>query len=157
VIDREQYADGGVSAPYLIYPNFKTRPGDNAVAAGRLVEVPDQRDNPNHFKVRRSRPDQVGELLTMLVTPEPLDLKIGRQPLKLSDEQFTKWEKDYSAKAERFELSGGAGTAYTESEKKAGSGPDALLTQDDPPPQTLYKVTCEPDKPIMLSLPVKIK
>ncbi|MGH9661368.1 MAG: hypothetical protein ACRD96_22670, partial [Bryobacteraceae bacterium] len=39
VIDREQYADGTLSPPYLIYPNFKTRPGDNAIAAGRIVEV----------------------------------------------------------------------------------------------------------------------
>jgi hypothetical protein len=93
----------------------------------------------------------------MLVTPEPLNLAVGRQPLKLSEEQFATWEKDYGATAERFELSGGAGTAYTPAEKGAGGSTDTLLTQDDPPPQTLYKISAEPGKPLLLNLAVRIQ
>ena len=63
VIDREQYADGSASEPYLIFPTSRTRGGDNRVEAGRLIEVPDQADRPNYFSVRRSRPDQVAETL----------------------------------------------------------------------------------------------
>jgi len=157
VLDREQYADGTVSAAYLIYPNHRTRPGDNAVAGGRVVEIPDQRDKPNHFRVRRSRADQTAELLSLLVTSEPLDnIKIGATPLKISEEQFAEWEKKYGVQAERFELSGGAGSTYTSSEKQAGSS-DTALTQDDPFPQTLYRVSAEPGKPLLLNLPVQIK
>jgi hypothetical protein len=157
VLDREQYADGSVSPAYLIYPNHRTRPGDNAVAGGRVVEIPDQRDRPNHFRVRRSRADQTAELLSLLVTPEPLDnIKIGATPLKISEEQFAEWEKKYGVQAERFELSGGAGSTYTSSEKQAGSTA-AVLTQDDPFPQTLYRVSAEPGKPLLLNLPVQIK
>src|SRR5205814_852089 len=72
VIDREQYADGSSSAPYLIYPNFQNRAGDNAVAPGRLIEIPDRHAEPNHFVIRPSRGDQTGELLALLVTTEPL-------------------------------------------------------------------------------------
>jgi len=158
IIDREQYADGTTSAPYLIYPNHKTRTGDNAVAAGRVVEIPDQRDTPNHFTLKRSRADQTAELLSLLVTKEPLEgLKIGAQPLKISEEQFAEWEKMYGVQAERFELTGGAGAAYTEAEKNAGGSSDTLLTQDDPYPQTLYRVSADPGKALMLNLPVKIK
>jgi hypothetical protein len=157
VIDREQYADGTTSVPYLIYPNYKTRQGDNAVAAGRVIEIPDQRDNPPYFRIRRGRPDQVAEVLTMLITNEPLpNLAIGRQPLKISEEQFTGWEKQFGVQAERFELDGGAGATYSGAEKKAGADGETRMTQDDPMPQTLYRVPSGQDKPILLSVPVRI-
>ncbi|MGH9661302.1 MAG: DUF4384 domain-containing protein, partial [Bryobacteraceae bacterium] len=158
VIDREQYADGTLSPPYLIYPNFKTRPGDNAIAAGRIVEVPDQRDRPNHFRLRRSRPDQTSEVLTMLVTPELLPgLNIGRLPLQLPEAQYKEWEAKYGVEAERFELAGAAGTAYTQAEKSAGAASEARLTQDDPLPQTMYRVPAREGQPILLKVPVKLK
>jgi hypothetical protein len=158
VIDREQYADGTTSAAYLIYPNYKTRTGDNAVAAGRVIEVPDQRDTPNHFIVKPTRPDQVSELLTMLITPEPLaGIDTTLRTVKISDEQFAEWEKLYGVQAERFELSGGAGGTYSVAEKKAGAGGESRLTQDDPMPQTLYRVTCPEGQAILLHVPVKIR
>jgi len=36
VIDREQYADGTLGEPYLIFPTKRTAGGDNEVAIGRL-------------------------------------------------------------------------------------------------------------------------
>ncbi len=158
VIDRELYTDGSTSPPYLIFPNYTTRPGDNVVAAGRVIEIPDQRDRPNHFRLRRSRPDQASELLSMLITPEPLpELKIGRRPLRLAEEQYQEWEKKYAVEAERFELAGGAGQTWTKEEKAAGSSGDSRLTQDDPMPQTLYRVAAEPGKTILVKLPVRLK
>lgn len=156
VIDREQYVDGTTSAPYLIYPNWQTRPGENVVAAGRVLEIPDSRDRPNHFRVRPGRADQVAELFSMLVTPEPLaDLKIGRKPFKLSEEQYKGWETSYAVDVERFELEGGAGTASTK-EEIAAAAANTRLTQDDPMPQTLYKLTSEPGKAILVKVPVKV-
>jgi len=46
VIDREQYADGSLGEPYLIFPTTRTAGGDNSVGIGRLVEIPAQDDNP---------------------------------------------------------------------------------------------------------------
>jgi hypothetical protein len=158
VIDREQYADGTTSAPYLIYPNFRTRTGDNAVAAGRVIEIPDQRDAPNHFTIRPTRPDQVAEVLTMLITTEPLTgIDTRQRTVKLSEDDFKDWEKKYGVQAERFELSGGAGGAYSGAEKKAGAGDQVRLTQDDPMPQTLYRVPTAEGKAILLHVPVKIR
>jgi hypothetical protein len=155
VFDREQYADGKNSPAYLIYPNFQTRPGDNAVAAGRIIEVPDQRDKISYFRLRRGRPDQVGELLSVLVSPEPLDLKIGRDPLAIPDEQMAGWESKYNLETERFELEGGAGTVYTGDEKKAALGA-AQMTRDLASPQTLYRVRPKAGQAVMLQLPVRI-
>ena len=72
VIDREVYADGTASGPFLIYPNRLTRPGDNLVAAGRQMYIPDPRDNPSFFVVQRGKPNQTAEMFSILVTPEPL-------------------------------------------------------------------------------------
>src|ERR1044072_6024418 len=39
VIDREQYANGTLGDPYLVFPTTRTRNGDNQVTAGRLIEI----------------------------------------------------------------------------------------------------------------------
>lgn len=157
VLDREQFSDGTTGPAYLIYPNWQTRQGDNAVAAGRLIEIPDQRDRPNHFRVRRSRADQTGEQLSVFVTPKPLDLKIARKPLEISDAQVAEWEQKFSVTGERFELEGGAGKTYTAAEKQAGSDRNALLTRDDAAPQTLYRVQARAGEPMLLRLPIRLK
>jgi hypothetical protein len=158
VVDREQYASGKVGEPYLIYPNWQTKRGDNTMAAGRLIEIPDQHDEPNCFTIRPSRPDQIGELLTMLVTTEPLaGLAIGREPLRLRDEQYAEWEKKYGVPAQHFELEGGAGKPWTPQEKRAGADHGSRLTQADPLPQTFYRVPDKAGPPILLNLPLKIK
>src|SRR5918999_2173262 len=57
VINREQYADGSVGEPYLIFPTTRTAGGDNEVAIGKLIEIPGQDDAPPFFTMRKSRPD----------------------------------------------------------------------------------------------------
>jgi hypothetical protein len=157
VIDREQFSDGTTGAPYLIYPNQLTRPGDNAVSAGRLIEIPDRRDEPNCFTVRASRPGQTAELLSLVVTPEPLTgLKIGNEPL-LVDKLYAEWEKKWGVQAQRFELDGSAGKAWTEKEKQAGGAAGATLTQDDELPQTLYRVNAKLGSPMVMQLALRIK
>src|SRR6185436_16725383 len=96
VIDRERYASGERSAPYLIFPTSRTRNGDNRVTGGKLIDIPAQDDRPNFFSLRRSRPDQSEDVLTMPVTTEPIqDLEIGSTALKLTNEQVAKWEKQW--------------------------------------------------------------
>jgi hypothetical protein len=141
VIDREQYADGTSSEPFLIFPTTRTRGGDNKVAGGRLIEIPSQEDRPPFFTMRPSRPDQTGERLTILVTTEPLkDLTFGSEPLKLARAVVDDWEARGSAAVERLEMAGGAGRAWSRAEQRAGADGTRLLRQDDPPPQTLFRV-----------------
>lgn len=163
VIDREQYADGSLSEPYLVYPILGSRNGDNAVTAGRVIEIPPQDDDRSYsyFELeplaRGNQPEQVGEVLTVLVTPQKLsDLKIGQEPLALSKEQVAGWEKKWGAQVERIEMVGGAGKAYTSAEKAAGSNPAQRLTADDPPPQTIFHIAAKPGDPLLVNVPLRI-
>jgi hypothetical protein len=157
VIDREKYQDGSHSTPRLIFPTLRTRGGDNAVSAGSVVEVPAQRDNPIFFTLERSRPDHVAELITIIVAPKKLEgVTIGNSPVELARGQVADWEARWGAGVERITLEGGVGQAYTPAEKTAGADPGAQLTQDDPLPQTIYRVAVKPGDSILVTVPLPI-
>ena len=144
VIDRERYANGERGDPYLIFPTARTNGGDNRLSAGKIVEIPSQTDRPNFFSLRRSRANQTDEELTVLLAPAPIpDLMPGAGATKLTNEQVAGWEKQWSGKTvQRFELAGGAGRPWTRAEQEAGasnSSATRLLTQDEAPPQTVYR------------------
>jgi hypothetical protein len=153
VIDREQYADGSSSDPYLIFPTTRTRAGDNRVEPGRLIDVPDQADRPNYFSVRRSRPDQVAEALTVIVSPAPIeDVTPASGPQKLAAATVARWEKQWGGPVEQLGLDGGAAQAWTTAEQRAGQDTSRLLTQDDPPPQTVFRVRAAPGSPLLVTV-----
>jgi hypothetical protein len=163
VVDREQYANGSFSIPYLIFP---TNPPseDNKVTAGRVVEIPNQSDDQLYFEVKSVREGgkspQIAEVLTMIVSSTPLkDLPKGSadgSPIPLPVALVEKWEKEWSAQVERLEMEGGVGAAYTTAEQAAGASPTKRLTQEDPLPQTIFRVAVKPGKPLMVKLPLKI-
>lgn len=154
VIDREQYADGTLGEPYLIFPTTRTLGGDNRVKAGRLVDIPAQEDGPPFFTLKRSRADQVGEVLSVIVTPSPLDeLQIGAQAQRLSAERVSLWEKSWGRQTGRMELSDGAGAVWTKEEKEAGASAGRLLKANAPAPQTLYYSTgVKSDEPLLIKV-----
>lgn len=166
VIDREQYEDGSVSAPYLVYP-LNAVQDDNKVAAGRVIEIPNGGDEP-FFEVNPLKQEnpkrQTAEMLTVLVTPTPLtglpkatrDDEGNYQPIELPQAEVEKWEKLWGTQVEQLELDGGAGQTYTRSEQVAGTDKKKRLTSDDPPPQTLFRVASKPGKPLLVKLPLKI-
>jgi len=153
VIARELFADASMSAPYLIFPTSRTRQGDNAVKPGRLVDIPDQMDRPNYFTVRPSRPDQTGELISIVVAPTPLDgVTIGDKALVLAKETVAKWENAWAAPFQQFALEGGAKKLWTKAEQAAASDATRLLKQDDPPPQTLFRLSARRGTPILVNV-----
>jgi Domain of unknown function (DUF4384) len=153
VIDRELYADGSKGQPSLIFPTMRTREGVNQVAPGQLIEIPGQDDRPNFFTLRQSRPDQTGELLTVIVAPHPIEgILISAKPLPLSPTQVAQWETQWGAVTETFEMSGGAGKAWTRAEQLAGANTTRQLTQDDPGPQTIYRVAAKPGSPVLVNV-----
>lgn len=166
VVDREQYEDGTMSEPYLVYPIDPAK-DDNKVEAGRLIEIPNGTDEP-FFKVQPLKDDnpksQVAEVLTVLVTPTPLENlpKPTRndqgdyEPLQLAKADVEKWERLWGTQVEQLELEGGAGQTYTRSEQAAGADKKKRLTQDDPLPQTVFRVAAKPGKPLLVKLPLKI-
>jgi hypothetical protein len=157
VIDREQYADGTLGDAYLIFPTLRTRGGDNRVRPGKLIDIPAQEDSPSYFTLVPSpnRTDQVAEVLTIFVAPQPLgDLELGQNPIRLSKSDVNKWERNWSTGFERFEMVGGAGQMWTAAEKEASAiSSSRVLTQEEPTPQTVYRVSRKAKKTFIITVP----
>ena len=157
VIDREQYADGSVGEPYLIFPTTRTNGGDNEVRVGRIIEIPTQDDRPPFFTLKPSRSNQVSEVISVLVSPTPLEgLRIGEKAQKLSVQQVALWEKSWGGTVGRLEMQNGAGKAWTREEKEAGANATRSLAQDEPAPQTLfYKPEAKSGQPVMVNVSLR--
>lgn len=155
VINREQYADGTVGEPYLIFPTTRTAGGDNQVAMGRLREIPAQDDSPPFFTMRKSRPDHVAEVVSVLVSPTPLDgVHITDKAQKLSDEQVAKWENTWGARVGHLEMAT-TGQAWTKEEKDSTT---RALTAAAPAPQLLfYRPMVKASEPMFVKLKLQYR
>jgi hypothetical protein len=154
VLDREIYANGAASPAYAIFPTTRTRGGDNRVRAGGVVEIPALSDDRAYFTVRRSRPDQIAEEFTIVVSPTPLaSVRLDSKPQRIADADFETWRRQYGGPVERVDLVDGVGGVYSPAEKAGASG--GRLTQDDPPPQTIFRVTGKADAPALVSFRLK--
>jgi hypothetical protein len=157
VINREQYADGKMGSPALIFPTTRVRGGDNNVVAGRLIDIPDSNDAQPFFTLtshqKAGEPEILGELLTVVITEHPLKgITPARGPIPLDPAEVAKWEKEWAGDVvELLEMNGGAGKTWTAQEKQAGEATRSL-TQEDPTPQTIYRVTGKPKEPVMLTV-----
>ena len=156
VVDREQYGDGTLGEPALIFPTQKTR-DQNYVKAGRVIDIP----ATGRFKIKPSEgpKEHVGELLTLLVSAQPLidPNELQAKAIKLPREKVESWEKQWSAKTAKFELDGGAGQPMTEREQTIRMNNSQYLTQDDPVPQTVYRMAIKTNETIVLNVPLKFR
>lgn len=153
VIDRELSADGSTGEPMLIFPWAEA---DNKLVPGSLIDIPSQEDDPNHFTATVTRPNQVGELLTFIVTATPLDLPLSDKPLRIEPTELSRWERLWGGVSERYEMEGGVGQAWTQEEQQAAAKDKTRqLTRDDPPPQTIYRVLTTDPKAVMVHLRLK--
>lgn len=152
VIDRELSADGSMGEAMLIFP---WAGADNKLVPGSLIDIPGQEDKPNHFTARVSHRNQVGELLTFIVTATPLDLPLSDKPLRIEPTELSRWEKLWSGMSERYEMNGGVGQAWTEEEQQAAMKKGRQLTRDDPVPQTIYRVMAPDRKGMLVNLLLK--
>jgi len=156
VFDREIYDDKTFGPPYMIFPTLSLNGGDNKVSAGRVIEIPSSDDKPPFYTLKRSREDHTGEALTVIVSDKPLpELMAGRAALRIPAEQFDVYEKQWGAITQQLELDDGAGTAMSRAEKAAAAGKEDL-TQEDSPPQTIYRVNTKPGRPLLLTIPLSI-
>ncbi len=150
IIDREQYADGTLGEPYLIFPTKRLGGGDNEVAIGRLLDIPAQDDSPPFFVMKKSRADHVAEVMSVIVTPTRLEgINITDKALKLTDEQVAMWENSWGTSVGRMEMAL-AGQSWTKEEKDART---RALTASAPPPQLLfYRPSVKPTEPMFVKL-----
>jgi hypothetical protein len=49
-------------------------------------------------------------------------------------------------------MAGGTGKPWTKAEQEAGAGGARLLTQDDPGPQTIYRVAVKSGAPLLVKV-----
>lgn len=150
VINREQYADGTLGDPYLIFPTTRTAGGDNEVAIGKLVEIPDQGDAPPFFTMKKSRTDHVAEVVSVLITPQPLEgVQITDKALKLTGAQVAEWEKRWGSTVGRLDMTT-VGQTWTRDEKEART---RALTNSAPAPQLVfYRPGAKPTEPMLVKL-----
>jgi hypothetical protein len=150
VVDRDLFADGTTGGAMLIYPWSSV---DNQMNPGRLIDIPDQEDDPSYFTARLTSARQIGELLTFIVTSLPLDLPIADKPFQIATGQMRTWEKLWGGEAERFEMEGGAGESWTIQEQQAAAKKGTRqLTRDDPAPQTIYRVSTTDNKAMLVNV-----
>ena len=157
IVDREQYADGSFGEPMLIFPTLRTRGGDNRVEPGKLIDIPAQEDQYSYFTAQPAgdRRDQVAEVLTIILVPQPLPLQIGPQPLRIAQSELASWEGLWGGVTERLDLVNGAGQTWTNEEKLAGAVKGRQLTQAGPPPQTVYRVARKAGGSLLVTVPLR--
>ena len=145
VIDRDWFNDDTAGKTNLIFPR---RDDDNRLEPGKLITIPAESKTP--FKTSPA-PNQVGEMLTIIVTDSPLSLPLSDDVLPISDAQLAEWKRRWSGSTERFEMIGGAGQVRSMEEEVASEG-SRQLTRDDPPPQTIYFLTPKSSAGLLFNL-----
>jgi hypothetical protein len=151
IVNREFYADGTTGQAEVIFPTLRTRSeGDNRVRAGSLIEIPGSEVAFPYFNVNPKRDDYVGEELLVIITPEKLPLEIGMRALAIREEIVKQWLADWSSEVEIFDAADGEGIAYTQAEADAATSNSRSLTQEEPLPQTIYRVRIDTNAPLVV-------
>jgi hypothetical protein len=152
IVNREFYADGTQGQAKIIFPTLKTRNnGENRVTAGSLIEIPGSEVQYSYFNVNPQREDYVGEELLIIISPEKLpNIEIGMKALAITNDILNKWREDWSAEVEIFDAADGEGIAYTQAEAEAARTQSRALVQEEPLPQTIFRVRVAANEPLFV-------
>jgi hypothetical protein len=151
IINREFYTDGTSGDAELIFPTLRTRGGDNQVTAGSLVEIPASTDSVPYFTIKPRRADYAGEELLAIISPVKIPgVEVELRAQAITRERVQKWLGDWSAKVDVYDAADGEGIAYTLAEAEASTVKSRALTQEEPLPQTIYRVQTRTDAPLIV-------
>lgn len=149
IVNREFYADGTTGDANLIFPTLRTRGGDNRVSAGSLIEIPAATDSVPYFTIKPRREDYAGEELAVIISPIKIpNIEINLRAQAINRENIEKWLKDWGATVDIYDAEDGEGIAYTRTEAEAVNS--RALTQEEPLPQTIYRVQVRADAPLFV-------
>ena len=156
IVNREQFTVDSYGTPRLIFPTKRTRDGNNRVRMNERVLIPRR---PSYFRIRPSSTgkEQIGEVLTIIVSPTPLKLpaSLGEQPMILSEELFKEWESLWSVPFDQLEMEGGAReTVRTKDLSQIGEEAQQLF-DGDPEPQTVYRALIKRGSPLLVTVPLR--
>jgi hypothetical protein len=154
VVDQEVYKGGETSEPILVFPTSRIRRGDNTMMAGRLIDIPARSDAPPYLRLKRSRAEQTGEMLSLIFTSSPLKEFTGA--VEISKEQLAEWIKRWGGSAEKVASSSGLQSAMTAAENEAESR-DLRLEPNDPPPQAIYRINAKTGNSILAQVLLRVE
>jgi hypothetical protein len=158
VIDRELYADGRRGEPWQVFPTMTARGGNNRVEAGSVVDVPSQSDRVPYFDLKSDDKTWTGELLTVILSPEPLsNFDVLDKASPISSALVEAMEISYLKSVDEYEQEGTVGASYTKVEKDAAATISRQLTQNDPYPQSMFKVKTRSKEPMMIGFRLLVK
>src|SRR5258708_21006033 len=167
--NREQFPDGSFKNERLIFPTLLTYGGDNRLLPGQNVTLPDP---TRPFRIKRDAVAQMQayETYTIIVSPVPLDSQlpraISRKAMELSPELIAKWGKVMGVTEVRADLRDGVGQVRTQrellasgesGESRSTEDPNEELTQDDLPPQTVFRKVAKPGEGMLVVVRVPFK
>jgi hypothetical protein len=153
IVDSERYQDDTLGKPILIFPTKRTRGGNNYVSAGVLIDIPAQDDDTPFFVINSNNPGYAGEVLRVVVSKDPLKgVTTPDRALSVDRSLLDGWSDEWETEADIFEQENGSGRAWTDAEKEAGLVNGRALTQEDPTPQTIYRVWTDKRKPFLVSV-----
>lgn len=169
VINRERFPDGSLKNARLIFPTRLTYRGDNRLLPGQTVTLPDPQ---RPFRINRSVSEkpQSSEDYIIILSPVPLDAelpqKLDKKAMNLSPKLVAKWEQQWPEGAVQADLLEGVGQARTQreldssgdiGEERGTVDPDEELTQDDVPPQTVFRSVVKPGTMMLLTISLPFK
>ncbi len=158
IVNREFYADGTVAEADLIFPTLRTRGGDNRVTAGSLIDIPGTSDSVPYFTIKPRRADYAGEELAVIISPIKIPgIEPEMRAQKITRETVEKWLQDWGTTLDIYDAEDGEGIAYTASEANAANVQSRSLTQEEPLPQTIYRVQAKPNAPLVVLLRMNAK
>jgi hypothetical protein len=153
IVDSEKYQDNTFGKPILIFPTKRTRGGNNYVSAGVLVDIPAQDDDTPYFVINSDNPGYAGEVLRVVVSRDALKgVTVPDRALSVDRSLLDGWSDEWETEADVFEQENGSGKEWTDAEKEAGQVNGRALTQEDPTPQTIYRVWTDKRKPFLVSV-----
>jgi hypothetical protein len=161
IIDRERYVDGTTSAPYLIFPSHQDVGTNDKGVPGRLLFVPNEKDDFELVRIDAGSPAKTAELFTVVLSPTPLEqlppLAANEETRKLDPEQFASWMDAWKARTWRFEQQGSLSATITRAERAAGARQHTAMADGDALPQTVYHVGRKLAGPVYVELPIRIR
>lgn len=172
VFDRETFADGTLGQPYLIFPESPL--DDNSVAPGVIVDIPDQRDDVPYFNISSKNTGYSGELMTIIISPEPIaNFNTDREGKLANSDDLTTLE--FGMEAELFSRDDSDDKMFSKAEADAACGSKARqyeksrtvgkpcgvktrqLTRDEPFPQSIFQVKSLTNQPAAVFIKLAVK
>ncbi|MGI8638713.1 MAG: DUF4384 domain-containing protein [Pyrinomonadaceae bacterium] len=158
IVNRESYTDGTSGDAELIFPTLRTRGGDNQVTAGSLIEIPASTDSVPYFTIKPRRADYAGEELVAIISPVKIPgIEPGLRAQTVTREKVRKWLEEWGANVDIYDAADGEGIAYTATEAEASTTKSRALTQEEPLPQTIYRVQARANQPLLVSFQMQAK